>query len=156
MISREKRDNIRISLPPLTRPPRHNQMPKSILNSDILIENLLPIRFDAAELSGDHLIEDSDYRLLGEVFLLVSRAVGIRDGGIFIVRVGPGLGFGEVAVGAEALPVEGVRGFVRPECRIVLAVAEDDHVADAGVGVGVAVRVAGEACGIEPLDAVWL
>jgi hypothetical protein len=131
-------------------------MSKSILNSDILIENLLPIRFDAAELPGDHLIEDSDHRLLGEVFLLVSRAVGICDGRIFIVRVGPGLGFGEVTVGAEALPVEGVRGFVRPERGVVLAVAENYHVADAGVGVGVAVGVAGKSCAVELLDAVWL
>lgn len=77
------------------------------------MEDFVGIGVKSEEAAGDITLVGRDDGVLGDVFDLVGLGVGVWDGGIEVVFVGPFGATGEGLVGVEgAEEIQGVCGFV--------------------------------------------
>ena len=125
------------------------------------MKNAIGIGIQTKKPAGHIPLISRDDGILRDIFHLVGLGVGVRDGAIEVVFVGPFGAAGERFVGEEgAEEIEGVGGFVDVDVEVGEGGAEEDEVAAAVVGVAVCGReghdVAAELAGVdwEPAEAV--
>ena len=80
--------------------------------SGVLVEDGVPVGFDAGVLPGDVLVVDGDDGVLGNILDHVALSVVVGDVGVLVIVVPPVVAGGEGLVGVGAVEIERVAGLV--------------------------------------------